>query len=283
MKLFRISAILILLFSALIINSCDIIEPPYITNYSTDNGDDGKVVQKFLLEEFTGHLCPNCPEGKQAAQQLKAIFGDRIVEISIHNGVFARPVPGQFANDYRTTFGNEIASHFGVNQYPTGMISRTSYEGSTVLSPAAWGSALNQLINNEPTIKIKIETTYNSASRKLDVSLTADMLSDLDGTYFIAAFIVENGIISAQKTNDPAYPSGIIDDYEHNHVLRAAINSTWGEKITETGVNTEDSFSYNYSITLNQTWQASNCKVVAYIYNEETMEVVQVDEAKVTN
>ncbi|MBS4012930.1 MAG: Omp28 family outer membrane lipoprotein [Bacteroidetes bacterium] len=283
MKYTRLVLLAIQIFISIVIISCDIIEPPYMTNYSSDNGDDGVVVKKILLEEFTGHLCPNCPEGKKVAQQLKELYGKKIVEISIHSGTFAKPLGGAFANDYRTTFGDEITAYFGVNQYPTGMISRTNYEGSTVISPSAWGSAISQIINEEPTIKIKIETAYNATSRKLEIDLTADMLSNLDGSYFITAFIVENGIISPQKTNDPEYPSGVIVDYEHNHVLRAAVNGTWGEKYTETGANTGDSFSFNYSITLNQSWKAENCKVVSYICNGETMEVIQVEEARVTN
>ena len=55
----------ILLFAALVslgifTTSCDEINPPYTLNFTVDTS---KVVRKTLLEEFTGHTCPNCPKG----------------------------------------------------------------------------------------------------------------------------------------------------------------------------------------------------------------------------
>jgi hypothetical protein len=190
---------------------------------------------------------------------------------------------GNFAADYRTTAGSEIATFFGVNQYPTGMISRFNFDTGRLLSPSAWGSSITQIIDDAPAAKISITTLYNSTSRKLDVDITTDILSNMDGEFFITAVLVENGLVSPQKTNDPEYSTGIIMDYEHNHVLRNAINSTWGEKFSEAGVVNGDSFNFNYSITLNQDWIADNCEVVVYIYNGETKEVIQVEVVSVQN
>jgi hypothetical protein len=282
MKTLRIIIVLFSLALAGFVVSCDIIEQPYMTNHTSDDGDD-TVVRKILLEEFTGHLCPNCPEGKKVAGELKGIYGNRIVEISIHTGTFATPMAGNFAADYRTTAGSEIATFFGVNQYPTGMISRFNFDTGRLLSPSAWGSSITQIIDDAPAAKISITTLYNSTSRKLDVDITTDILSNMDGEFFITAVLVENGLVSPQKTNDPEYSTGIIMDYEHNHVLRNAINSTWGEKFSEAGVVNGDSFNFNYSITLNQDWIADNCEVVVYIYNGETKEVIQVEVVSVQN
>ena len=57
---------LILINTILIITSCDVEERPFITDYNAYINPEKKV----LIEDFTGHLCPNCPG---AAEELKAI------------------------------------------------------------------------------------------------------------------------------------------------------------------------------------------------------------------
>ncbi|MFO8067267.1 MAG: hypothetical protein R6U11_06770, partial [Bacteroidales bacterium] len=131
-------SILLLVFSALIFSftACDKVEPPYMNEDAGQNDEDTVVVRKILLEEFTGHQCPNCPEGMKTANQLKSVYGDRFLIMSIHTGLFARPTPGDFENDYRTEAGDGIAEFFGINQFPVGIVNRTEFDGSTMMSPS---------------------------------------------------------------------------------------------------------------------------------------------------
>ena len=62
-----------LLTIILTIISCDIEETPYVADYESYVNPDKKV----LIEDFTGHLCPNCPG---AAREMKAIH-DKCVYI----------------------------------------------------------------------------------------------------------------------------------------------------------------------------------------------------------
>ena len=57
---------LAILSSIVLITSCDVEEGPFIADYNSYINPDKKV----LIEDFTGHLCPNCPE---AARELDAI------------------------------------------------------------------------------------------------------------------------------------------------------------------------------------------------------------------
>ncbi len=164
--------------------SCDIVEPPFMNEVDVSDPGDTVVVKRVLIEEFTGHLCPNCPEGKEVANSLKSFYGDRIVVMSIHSGIFARPLnDDDFYNDYRTGEGDEIASTFGVTQYPSGMVSRTGYDNNLVLSPSAWGSAAAQLIEADPDFQIIIDISYHLPSHTLDIEVTTNALSSLEGSY----------------------------------------------------------------------------------------------------
>ena len=48
-----------------ILYSCDVIEGDYMTSGTTNLGDTTSVVKKVLIEDFTGHRCPNCPSATQ--------------------------------------------------------------------------------------------------------------------------------------------------------------------------------------------------------------------------
>ncbi|MFA5783227.1 MAG: hypothetical protein WC868_13255, partial [Bacteroidales bacterium] len=106
----KIIYFLCVVLNSIFLFSCDKINPPYIEN--TTNNNTGDTVKKVLLEEFTGHQCPNCPQGAIIAQQLKAIYGEKLILISIHAGDFAEPGTGEFAYDFRSSTGNDINSFF---------------------------------------------------------------------------------------------------------------------------------------------------------------------------
>jgi thiol-disulfide isomerase/thioredoxin len=258
--------------------SCDIIEEPYLVPVgSNDTTGPEENVRKVLLEDFTGQKCPNCPEAAEIGHSLQTTYGEQVVIIAIHSGNFAIPdASGDFTADFRTANGTELDQFFGIYQYgyPMGMINRTDYSGFPVVLKDNWQSAVEIQLAMEPQADINITNTYNSSTHKLDCSLESEFLEDLDGTYNICVFIIESGIISPQQTE-----GGVITDYEHDHMLRTAMNGTWGDLVGSNGQAVSGNKLINsYSFTLPAEWNAENCAVVAYIYNTETLEVLQAEE-----
>jgi len=279
MMIRKLITILTFLLSGLFLASCDIIEEPKMTGPG-HNGHQGEVVRKVLLEEFTGHQCPNCPDGAQEAADLKAFFGDRLVIMSIHAGFFARTTAPHFLADYRTTAGNNINSYFGISYNPVGMVNRAGFSGSPILTPSAWGGAISQILQQEPQAGIEISLNYQSISRQLNASFKTTALENIQGPIYLAVFLVENNIMSPQQTNDPQYPNGIKENYIHMHVLRTDINGPWGEELSEIGAGAGQAFMKNYNITLDQGWNATYCSVIAFVYSGTNLEVIQAEEKK---
>jgi hypothetical protein len=54
-------AIYILAVIGLILGACDKIEEPYLVKTDGSGPAPGEKVRKIILEEFTGHICVNCP------------------------------------------------------------------------------------------------------------------------------------------------------------------------------------------------------------------------------
>jgi len=271
------------LLGLLLLSACDKIEPPYKQINGGDN--DTVVTRKFLLEEFTGTQCPNCPQGAIKAQELKAVYGERLIVIAIHAGDFAIPGSGEFATDFRSTTGNDIYNFFTPMSFPSGMISRTGWtqtQNNAVIDKDSWGARIETIKNDSPKLSIELTNAYEPSTRKVSTSLEMDALMDFSGTYKICAYLTEDSIITAQLTeSDPNYPDNIMHSYALRHVLRGALNSTWGDTLVSGSVSNNAQFLKNYSMVLNTAWNENKCYVVALIYDASNYEVIQAEEKKV--
>jgi len=105
--------IIIILICTLLF-SCDKIDGPFaeISNELEVTAefpslDLSTVYRKILFEEYTGHLCTNCPTGHQKLEELIEIYGDTLIPICIHAGDFAKPT-NELPEDFRTNAGTQF-------------------------------------------------------------------------------------------------------------------------------------------------------------------------------
>jgi hypothetical protein len=263
---------------AALVAGCDIVDEPYLVEIGSVGPEPGEKVRKVLLEDFTGQKCPNCPEAAEIAHNLQDLNPDQIVILTIHAGFWAVPSSsGNFTADYRTSVGDDLNSSFNIEYNPTGMINRTEYDGTRTLTPDKWEGAVNAQLDMPAQAWIVITNEYGTSNRKLICSVESTFLENLDGTYKICAFLTESGIISPQQTED-----GIDTTYEHNHVLRASLNGTWGDLVGGDGMAVANNkLTDEFEINLDNAWNAENCNIAAFIYNTESLEVIQAEEGAV--
>lgn len=249
--------------------------------------DTTKNIRKILVEEYTGQTCGNCPRAAETLETLRSLYHEKIVTIGVHVGTFAKPCPsltcppdapvGAFKSDYRTTAGNDYNTTFGndLAGLPNGMVNRMTVNGARTIPYGDWGSKIQGLINAAPDANIKITNTYNQGTKLLNTKLETKFLNSLTGTYKLVVLLTEDSIIDWQHDYQ-ANPQNI-SNYIHRHVLKGAINSTWGDAIASTAGLT---VTNNYTYTLSTLSNASKCYVVAFIYDDATKEVIQAEEKK---
>ena len=261
--------------------SCDREDEPYLVYQgSTGGGGDTTLkIRKVLIEKYTGHRCVNCPQGDIIANTIHSLYGEQIVIMAIHAGFDAEPGDIPYDVDFRTVTGNELNSYFQVPFYPTGMINRTEYDGDRVMYINKWESATADLINLAPEAHIKFTSSYDAGTRKVSIDGQVEFLADLQGKYNICVFILENGVISPQKNNDPDIgPSPDWLDYVHNHMLRTPDQfGTWGFEVTATGGTSGDTYDFSSNATLAADWDDANIEIVAFLINRDTDEVIQAE------
>ncbi|MBG65187.1 MAG: hypothetical protein CMP73_00835 [Flavobacteriales bacterium] len=283
--------------------SCETIEAPYmVENSSVPVDTSNNYIKKILIEEFTAHKCANCPS---AAEQLKAIYDlypQQIIGIAIHaKNSFSTPTPTQvspsgFTYDFRTPFGSYIYENIMEScPIPQGMVNRIGYpEGDHKLLKTQW----LDVVENErlKEVNLGIQINPNITSNSGEINILIDIINNINGSYKLAVVLVENNIINWQINGDFE-----VNNYEHNHVLRTSIyndffssnlNYISGDKINKSiSLNIDnlqqENITYSNSIEDGNgnagEWNINNMSIIAYIYNSDTYEVIQVEEVKLTN
>lgn len=264
------------LFSLFVLASCDVIDNPFGTTGPVVPVDTTVVLRKILIEEFTGHRCNNCPT---AASEIKALqttaFGNQIIAVGIHAGPsnFTGTNPNYPIN-FTTAEGEEWATFFGLIGLPSGMVSRYGYSSSSTAHLslfAAWGGIANDLRTLPADVKIELAASYNNNDVVADVKLTT--LKALSNRHKLVVLLIENKIVSPQTM--PDYTRNI--DYEHMFVFRQTFNGAWGEPAFEDGAGASTNFSKQLALPLNAAWVTANCQIIAYVYDERTLEIKQAE------
>lgn len=289
------------LFSFLLITgaftSCHYVSNPIQDVGPVDTSSGGGVVlRKVLLEDYTGHKCPNCPNAAVTAANLKQIHGKNLVVMAIHAGFFAKPeVSTNFKPDFNTSAGSVYNSLFGIPNYPNGLINRKNYSSTSnahIFQYDDWASEVAIEIAKPANAKIEMTNNYNATSKVLTCDLKTTFLSDTltGGPYRLIVTLLQDSILSYQSSGNVTIPN-----YNQMHVLRDNLNGTWGEIISNVPVTKNSPITKTYNYTLKTSYPSgtgassdtncnpNHCHIVAFLYNDATKEVIQVEEKAVTH
>ena len=297
-KIILYSTIFLLFFS------CETIEGPYLNNENISNNQPSTTTKNVLIEDFTGHLCPNCPDAAKELEAIQNVYGDKIIGMAIHvTKSFARPYSvsqaPKFQYDFRTEWGTYWDNLFGLSLVglPRGMVNRNGYSnGNHKLGKDEWLNIVQQELEKTANIRIEI-LPANFSEKNGFIDINTSILNNLTGNYNLIVCLTENGIVNWQK-------DGSIEkeDYIHNHVLRTVLyegqltNSSLlnASEVYSKRINYDlddlEEYNINYSLNIAQlgngnsgNWNPNNIFIVAYVYNTVTYEIIQVEENQLIN
>ena len=276
--------ITILIAIILIIVSCD-----KVKNVKDPNAEAIKGNRKVFVEDYTGHKCGNCPAAADTLKYLTKKYPGQVVALAIHAGFFAN-INATYPTDLRNPTSTAYDNTFGVSLAgnPNGLINRSGFGSANFIKAyTTWEGEVTKMLSRPAKFEIKIRNTFTTSNNNLNTSITVKSLTNNAGIYKLVILLSEDSIIAEQL--DYRLPSGsqLIPNYEFNHVLREAVNSSFGDPIFTSGAVANDSAVKafpNYSI--NSAYNASKCHIIAYVYDADPnsptyYEVLQVEEAHV--
>lgn len=274
----------VLVFSlVMFLYSCNDIDKPYEESTTPADTTTTKYKKNIFLEDYTGFNCPNCPKAVAQIEILKALYGDRLIVVSVHAGFFATPstTDSNFMYDFRIAAGVQWNKMFGIQEYPSGLVNRKGVKDQThILAPTAWGERAATVAAEEPEMTVNITPKYTEGGSTIGADVNVDFVKESSTKYNLSVILVQDSIIGSQNN------SGVtIKDYVHNHVLRAVLNSTWGEALNADAVAKGAKFSKSYTIDIKNDavhpWVPAHMKLIAFVYNVDTYEVMQAAQVNV--
>ena len=255
--------------------SCDEI-PPEIPPFQPPSGD-----QKIILEEFSGVQCPNCPQGSAQIENLKALYGDRFIALTMHafvtGGLSAPHSDSRF--DFRLDAAEEIIKFIGLPQgIPAASINRIDFvEDGIMLLPNQWAAKVGEVLNRDAPVGLSLVPSFDSLSRELTIEVTVLGQTLVNGDLRFHMGLSEDNIIDKQTDG-----SRIIEEYNHKHILRAYITNNLGDNIASV-LNPNQRWTRTYTYTIPEAqgwWKVKDMHVFAFVSNitDGAKEVIQAEE-----
>ena len=196
--------------------------------------------KNVLLEEYTGGYCSYCPNGHRIANEVAAKYPGRVFPVNIHAGSFAYTTYPNMT----TTQGNEYNNNFGVTSYPTGILNRVGQ-----VSYTQWEAKVDEMMKENAIVNIAGDYTINAATRT--VQITVEMYytgNSSQSTNYLTIYMLQDDIVGYQAGSN-LNPTQIVDgQYNHTHVFRSAITSTWGDAVSPTTAGSLITKTYTYTI-----------------------------------
>lgn len=228
--------------------------------------------RKVLVEEFTGVRCVNCPSGAAELENLKSIYGDRLVIVSIHAGDFAPPYTDS-KYDFRTSEGSALETWLGAPLgYPTAVVNRKKFDGQQSLqtTKANWAGLIANESKTPSVLNLAVEKKYTKDTRDLTMTIKLVPTEKLPEDVRLSVFLTENDVIDAQET-----PQGKKSDYKHGHVLRRVLSGD------AKGLVLNGALSWSGTTKIPANWVAEKCQIVVLAHRGGDMkDVLQVSEVK---
>ena len=196
-----------------------------------------------LLEEFTGIYCPNCPDGHKVAAELLLAQPDYFHAISVHAGAFATPRT-DVAPDYITDEGTTLNDYFNVTSYPSGMINRRAFDGATAVYGRSIWASYAKIVNKEiAPVNLWIQSSYDKDTHLLTVDVEGYFTETIDEQTALTVALTQSNIHGPQYNT-----GGLVEDYEHKHMLRDYLTPMWGDVLTNSTAGTYFVKQYQYDV-----------------------------------
>jgi hypothetical protein len=217
-------------------------------------------VNKELSMDITGTWCPPCGSyGIPGFNRAVKISNNNMIPLSVHSGDALSCATGNELMAYapfksssvpRITMGNGLL-------FPAGVYSDTNATAGKIIS-ALVDSAAGDVIIGTTISNLK------TAEGKLTFDVNSKFFTDATGDYYMAAYIIEDGIVEPQKKSDGTTNNNQI----HDHVLRGTANSTFGESWATGTTKAATINKKSYSVTIPATWKAANLHVAAVVWSK---------------
>ena len=221
----------------------------YQTEDSTDDGGEVADVafnRHAAVLEFTGTWCAMCPSGYLYLKYLIEDYWshDTVHTLAFHDSTADDPMGIKLTNT--------IFNKFGLGGFPGFVV---DMRDATIDKGELQGMITRSFEKYPATCGIKLTSSCSGGNGRVE----AELYAAKSGTYRLAVYILEDGIVSPQNNN-----GSYKNDYVHNHVVRALVSSIYeGDRVGD--ITAGQKATKGYDFALNSGWNADKCTICALV------------------
>ncbi|MEG0795338.1 MAG: Omp28-related outer membrane protein [Odoribacter sp.] len=222
-------------------------------------------VKKALVQQFTGTGCIWCPQVNEALQTCFVAEPTRIVCLAFHNSYIDFADPFYFEEIDKVAAFNELSAR----ELPLAQI---DYDYGFVASDKV--SRFDISLNKVGDVGVAITSTLSG--RDLSVTVKSKCISNFTDPLLFGVYLTEDKLIARQKKGDPldlAADIVIVEDYEHNNVVRHNLSKLVGDLIPADKCQKGMEYQQVYSFTIPAGYKIENMHIVAYVFREYTRNI----------
>lgn len=262
-KNLSISILTILFFSMLIFGSCK-------KDFDVLADLPETFTKKVLIEEFTGEWCGACAS---AFPRIQTILDEN------PNTVFAAAL--HYSDPFSTTKTHQIKSAFGISSFPSAMVDRFSFGGS---SPRV--SLLTSILRNKSetrmeekvTTGLKINTEFVEDG-KATIKVFVGQNEITEGDLRLTTYLIEDEVPEVNQSG----ASG--NDYKHHAVVRKILTEATGNKLNNLDVQDRDFFIRSFEDIDISEYDKDHLSVIAFVHyydasDKSNHEIINVQKVK---
>ena len=248
--------------------------------------------RKIVILDFTGHKCGNCPKGHKAINALEEKFGEAVVPIAVYCTYYGNTNPYASPHTTDTSFnydfrceegiflggGDTDGGYMDLDAVPAGLIN-TFNPALINNSTNGWATDFAKYYSTYPEFSFEVSTAFADSAISADIKLRSEVVTSRKLS--LVAYVIEDGIVGWQFDYESTPQE--IGNYVHNHVLRTSLNGVFGEdvKVDNAQLSAGDVIEKSYSKAVRSDWNVANCKVVVFVYDTDTKEILQAEVANV--
>jgi len=236
----------------------------------------------MLIEDMTGVNCPPCHGAITLVESNMQTYKGSIIAYGIHGNVQSNPISGS-KYDFRYPDAAALEANFRIMGKPAASFNRKQFtNGSRAKNNFnTWQAEIDEELQKPHVMDILMQSSYDSETRTADIDISVIPLESMSGSLSLHVVITESHLIDPQKTQISGQPT--IDDFEHNHVMKASLTGLPGKPIGENVAANEiikETISYTIPAEANGEWIAENMEIIAFVTasdrNDEVQQAAQI-------
>lgn len=229
------------------------------------DGSETNFIKRVLIEDYTGTWCGYCPRVAHAVELVKAQTDEpnhTAVVVAIHR---SSSNPASLTYDPFNYNTSEVEALLSTAGYPKGYLNRMTLWQSP--EPNNLNQAIGLTQGENPKLGLAMTSSVDNDTIALDVNIKFS--KDFEGIK-VVVYILENGLVYDQHNYTEYYNgSDIIENFEHNHVLRECITPLLGEAITGS-TTIGDTYTKTFNVAVPDNVQnAEELEFVAFVVDSE--------------